>query len=310
MKTFILFAFVACSMSMVAQPVLQNGNNMLPVGTVAPLYRGEATGGIGNPGPNQIWDFSSIPFSDPGLVFSVVSPSATPFSSSYPSSNYAWTFSLAGQVQYFYFKISDSKYEVLADNVVAPGVGNDFTPNPKTSLKFPFNYNETYQDTFQKVGGVETTVTVTYDGYGTLITPKGTHTNVMRIKEDRGNGQVGYTWMTVDPLTTLLGYTQSNNSLALFGTYSTSSDETDKNINLTELIPNPAKNKTTLKISDYPILNTMKLNVLNVLGQIIKTVSISASTTEIELDNLTQGIYFYQLHDGSSLVASGKIIVE
>lgn len=296
MKKTLLITSLTFSILVSAQPVILNGNNIPSIGTTATLYSGTPVSGIGNPGANQTWDFSNVTFTAPGATWTVVNPASTPYFSSFPTANYAWTFNFSGSLRYFYFNVSASKFNVLADNLITPGSGNDFTPNTKTGLKFPFSYGDTLQDTFQKVGGTTKTVTVSYDGYGTLITPFATYTNVWRVKEDQGFGLGTYTWENENPLQPILVYTISNNSFTLFGNSPLGLHESN-NLQLSvDLFPNPATENLSIQSSE-----TIKaITCTNYLGQ---NVIIKLENTSLDISSLSKGIYFLNLttQNGNSI---------
>ncbi|MBA3706851.1 MAG: T9SS type A sorting domain-containing protein [Bacteroidetes bacterium] len=50
--------------------------------------------------------------------------------------------------------------------------------------------------------------------------------------------------------------------------------------------------------------------MVNIVGQVIKQVSINSESTMIDLENISSGIYFYQLLDRNNILKNGKIIVE
>src|SRR5690606_7715069 len=63
--------------------------------------------------------------------------------------------------------------------------------DPAEKLRFPFTFNNTFSDTYTgsaNLGGTIIprvgTVTVTAEGYGTLVTPAGTYQNVLKIKTE------------------------------------------------------------------------------------------------------------------------------
>lgn len=310
MKKSLLIACIAFTINAYAQPVILNGDNISKPGTSALLYSGVAAG-IGNPGANQTWNFSAVTFLSTGVTWTVVRPDSTPYFSAFPTSNYAWTFSKDTNYKYFYFNVSATKFDVLADNISAPGAGNDFSPNVKTALKFPFYYGDSVQDTYQKVGGTTGNVTTTYDGYGTLITPYGTYTNVWRVKEIQSSGNGTYTWESVNPIQPIMVYTISNNSLTMFGNAPIAGIKDPKHVQMSmDLFPNPAKDKLVFRLSDFSIYSNLTLNIFNLEGKAIKQVSINSNLTEIELESISRGIYFYQLKDEYNTIKTGKVILE
>ena len=306
MKKIVLVAFAVLSINALAQPVILNGNNIPVFGTTAPLFSGVAAG-IGNPGANQVWDFSGVTFSATPVTWTVVSPDSTPYFSSFPTANYAWAFTSTSPTRYFYFNVSSTKFDVLADNLLTPGSGNDFTPNYKTALQFPFSHGNTFQDTYQKVGGSPGIVTMTYDGYGTLITPFATYTNVWRVKEDLGSGYGTYTWENENPMQPILVYTISNNSFTLFGNAPLSGINDHSRVQMPiDVHPNPTNGIFTIgsKGKNYEVV------IVNVLGEKVYGSEIRNQRSEIDLSFQPKGIYFYQLRDEQGVLKTGKIIVE
>ncbi len=63
-------------------------------------------------------------------------------------------------------------------------------PNPRSQMEFPISYQSTFSDTYERVmdmgSGISNqevgAISAIVDGTGTLITPAGTYTDVLRIK--------------------------------------------------------------------------------------------------------------------------------
>ena len=243
MKKILLFISIAISIDTFAQPVITDGNNIPAAGLSVPVSFATPSSGVGNSGASQTWDFSSLSFSVIGTV-AVITPSSSPIGSSFPTANHCQ--SLVGQNSYNFFSVLSTKMECLGYNISSPGSGNDYTPNPRTTLKFPFNYLDTETDTWQKVGGSVNNVTLTYDGYGTLITPTATYTNVVRIKEDYGNSAIDYQWYTLNPLMGVMIYDHNTNRLYFMGVTATGVSEQNYFFTTVDIYPNPAANKITV----------------------------------------------------------------
>ena len=75
-------------------------------------------------------------------------------------------------------------------------------------------------------------------------------------------------------------------------------------INNINIYPNPAINKLTIENGNLKINN---ISILNLTGEIVKTTTVN--TNIIDVSNLTQGIYFLQIHTDNGLV-SKKFIKE
>ena len=69
--------------------------------------------------------------------------------------------------------------------------------------------------------------------------------------------------------------------------------------------PNPAKDKFTL-------LNThaKTLTLYNTVGEKVKEQKLNTNQNTIYKGNLADGLYFYSLNNGNTLIDSGKVIFE
>jgi hypothetical protein len=76
------------------------------------------------------------------------------------------------------------------------------------------------------------------------------------------------------------------------------------------IYPNPFTDKTTLKTNDVQLENAT-LELYDVLGNKVRVMkNLSGNSIVISRDGLTNGIYFYQLTNENSVIATGKITVE
>jgi len=161
---------------------------------------------IGASGTNITWDFSTVDFAHPSVMFDTIScvlPNGTPFFNepgmNYNLSNYCLrkdteTFSPEDDT-YFYYKLENDSLNFIgdwADNGISEKWFYSFS-NLRTDLIFPFTYNDIHTDLFEAAfldmsgsdwhyqsGSTEVTV----DGYGEIITPDGnTIYNTVRVKE-------------------------------------------------------------------------------------------------------------------------------
>ncbi|MCC6252639.1 MAG: T9SS type A sorting domain-containing protein [Bacteroidia bacterium] len=301
MKKVLLIAISAFSINAFAQPVILNGNNTPPSGLSVPVNYATTTS-VGPGGSNQMWNFGSLSYTPIGTV-DVIVPSTSPIGASFPTSNYA--LSLVGQNSYSFFEVSSNKMEVLAWTISTPGSGNDYSPNPKTLMKFPFNFLDTVNDTYQKVGESVNNVTLTYDGYGTLVTPSITYTNVVRVKEDYGGGAIDYQWYILNPFMSIAIFDHNFNRLYHFGA-SQATDITDQN-NLqmqVSVYPNPAADYIT--ITNIPNGSTIKIT--DITGRTFYSAENNNEKTTISTTKFVNGVYFIQVAN-SSLIATRKFVV-
>lgn len=68
----------------VAQPIIHSNGWGLGTEYVTQVSVGQASAGIGSPGPNQTWDFSTMAAVDGGLQW-IVDADRSPYAASYPS---------------------------------------------------------------------------------------------------------------------------------------------------------------------------------------------------------------------------------
>ena len=177
----LLFASFISAMHAIAQPTLTATG-------INPAVGDQITGNNanyvspGNAGANQTWDVSMMTSS--GVSTSTyITPASTPYASSFPNANLAIN---EGSGSYAYYKTSSSAWQIEGDVNGTPVVMSYF--NPEDLLRFPFTYTNNYTDTWATTfisGGVTFYRTgidsVTADSYGTLKTPNGTYSNVLRV---------------------------------------------------------------------------------------------------------------------------------
>lgn len=171
-----------------AQPILQN--NVIPnIGDAYQIANADTFGIFqGSAGANQSWNLSALhPVGDTQRVdYHNIVPAATPYVIHYPSATMATKIEEDTAI-YAYYRSEPNQLSFLGtENVVFKQIYSD----SDTRLKFPTNFDGSFQDTFAYTSdfgvgfifyakGLRTT---TYDGYGTLSTPLGTFSNAMRIK--------------------------------------------------------------------------------------------------------------------------------
>jgi hypothetical protein len=136
----------------------------------------------GNAGPAQTYDYSVLPTFNSNYEILGIDNLTSPFGTTYPSANATVSWSSFGS-PYYHFLLSDTSYIYL-------GGGGSFGDyqylDTYQQLQFPFTYNDSYTDTFVAVsntGGYRAgSVTLSGDGYGTLLVPGQTFNDVLRVK--------------------------------------------------------------------------------------------------------------------------------
>ncbi|NEN23052.1 T9SS type A sorting domain-containing protein [Cryomorpha ignava] len=191
------FGFVACSLISSAQTI--NIGDMTP--QIGHVYTQENSDYVspGTSGANQTWDLSGMT-TNQTFTTTISSPVGLPGAEDFPSATFASV--IQGQESIGYSAVINNRIEIVG--LYTPTASMTY-PNPQTQLQFPLSFQSTYSDTYernvdfgggignQEIGEASTIV----DGYGTLITPTGTYTDVLRLKQDveadlntTSNGQV------------------------------------------------------------------------------------------------------------------------
>ncbi len=173
---------------MLAQPTLQM--NVLPnIGDVVTLYECDtANVNPGNAGSNLTWDFSGLqPIAGTtGIPYHYLAPSSTPYAALFPAANFAVRID-ADTVSYGYSKVETNQYSLIG---FKNAVIEQKYLNPDIQFKAPLSLNGNFFDDYTNYTDASTGIIfyakgsrkVTYDAYGTLVTPAGTFQNAMRLK--------------------------------------------------------------------------------------------------------------------------------
>ena len=320
-----------CSVS-IAQPTL-TATGMNPV--IGNSYTVESANYVspGSSGASQTWNLSSMSGTSSSTA-NAVSPGSTTYGGSFPNSNLAWT-NTGGDA--IYYKTSNTALQFYG---VASGTTVLSYSNPEDQLHFPFTYNNTYSDTWAvnfNSGGYTVyrkgTTNVTADSYGTLVTPAGTFTNVLRIHfvqnyQDsiyvmgpqivtyNNDEYIWYKEGTHVQLATVYTLTPSTGSPTTSGTYTTTTsgiNEFSGILSSSDLFPNPASDKVTI---DFSLTENQKVNVrlINVIGE---QLNINQNTNGVQGENriqldvadLSEGIYFAQIVLNGNIAATKRFVI-
>ena len=206
---------------------------------------------------------------------------------------------------------SATKEETLADTYYGTGTGSDYAPNPESNLAYPFHYQDSLVDTFQKVNSTAKMVTITYDGFGTLITPFATYTNVVRIHKNFGVGDYDDNWYITTPfLSPVVRYESSTNMYTLVGhTTTTRVANVNKDYSV-QVYPNPVTSGSTIKVLSANGYSNASVTISDVTGRVMQKINISGDMTRLDKGTLPAGIYLYQVYNAGQRIANGKIIVQ
>ncbi len=211
----------------------------------------------------------------------------------------------------------------------AMGEGTSTYTDPLIEYKFPITYLQQFDDNYQfnVVSAATNTsesgqVSFTADAYGTVITPVGTFSNVIRVKRMRtatqtmpGSLQASYTnesyqWISQNEGVVLSfainsftfnGTTNTTKSLSYLVPGALSTAETDNRQADISVYPNPGEDRVTLKSKE----EIKKITVNSLDG---KTVLTAENNRSIDISGLPKGVYILQgtFRNGTSV--SKKII--
>lgn len=170
-----------------AQPTLQS--NVVPnVGDFVSLASAD-TNAVqpGNPGANLTWNFAALSPQSPPTISQYIVPTGTPYAASFTTANLVTKVGGGDTAIYSYARKEAGQFLILGTG--SPDFLQTYS-NPDAQLKYPTNYNGTYQDDYAYTTDAGTgfpfystgTHAVKYDAYGTLTTPLGTFPNTMRIR--------------------------------------------------------------------------------------------------------------------------------
>lgn len=138
----------------------------------------------GNSGPMQTYDYSVLPAFNSNYEILGIDNLTSPYAATYAIANATVSWSSFGS-PYYHFLLSDTAYIYL-------GGGGSFGTyeyiDVYEQLRFPFGYNDTYTDTFIAISNTGSyragSVTLSGDGYGNLLVPGQTFSNVLRVKRE------------------------------------------------------------------------------------------------------------------------------
>jgi len=309
-KTYTSIAAMLILASAFAQPSM-TGGNVPAVGYTRSISNGTATAPSATGGANITWDYSGASMPTIGTM-SVISPTVGPFVASFPTTNFAFKFSLTGgQELFFYYANTAAKLENLASNVTAAAAGSNTYTNGRSSVDFPIAYLGTTTDTYQKTGSSTiNTTTNTYDGYGTLKTPYGTYSNIVRIKQtNTAFANPDYMWYQTNPLFMIFSYSSDNNSYISFDGPSTGITAVATTPQLISVVPNPATSEAVFAIANTKTSSGI-ITIYSSLGQVMQQATIQSGILKVDVGMWAKGTYFYSFKTANSVSPTGKFLVQ
>ncbi|MCE3227660.1 MAG: hypothetical protein K0S32_2211 [Bacteroidetes bacterium] len=341
-KLYVLVLSTVFGLSVKAQYTVTSAQNPI-IGDIEQTWQLDTAslpaGGPG--GVSQIWNYTGIALVPSVAVMSnsYVAPSSAPNATVFPAAvNMAQTENGVDYTMAGYTSSGITIYGFSNPSVTA------IYQNPLTFATLPFTYGNISTDTYSTSYTFSTTnvsavgsVTTTGDATGTLNTPGNSFPNVLRIKLENKMVQtinssftqtinaVDYVYLNSSSKWSLLSQSSSTvsnntNTVVVYqksGKVSNnvlqSVKERDLHANFS-IYPNPASEK---KINLHYVLTTSEnynLTVYNVLGQIVKEVTIGERAPglyydDVDLGTLSSGVYYLKLK-GNKQEGTQKLILE
>lgn len=268
----------------------------------------------GTSGTGVTWDLSAMTNNSQITVATSANSGG-----SFPTANVKLTQSNGGVI---YYNITNSKMELVGLN--ASGTVFNYS-NPATYMQYPvttaYNYTDAFAASFT-VSGLNFnrtgSIQAEYSGTGTLITPEGTFTNVVRIKSTQTNTDtysggtinssiVAYNWYKAG-----VHHELANVSLITGTSTSQSAYYTDVPANLgleeSELInllvfPNPSNG--TIHINSDEQINTIEVYQLS--GELAAQQTVNNTSSEMDLSGLNSGMYLMKVYGQNGAVSVKRI---
>lgn len=265
------------------------------------LYNANPSGlSPGNAGANQVWDFSGLTLTtDNDTINKIPVATATNYND-FPNSSYCLKYTHNNTyVQYIFSSLSNTGLEMLGFSIYlydkTEFLNIKYT-NTQINFQFPYTYNMVINDTYQTVGQDPISFTTVYDAYGTLITPFGTYTNVIRQKTTKGT-QVYYGWYQTKPFGFVMNGQFTDNGNGYIQVFK---NTTGLGVNPIEpskamaVFPNPVHAELNIQLPAQQTLD--RVDISDVTGKIV--LKQDQNLNQINVSHLANGLYFIEAHSG------------
>lgn len=268
----------------------------------------------GSAGTGVTWDLSGMTNNSQVTVATAANSGGT-----FPTANVKLTQSNGGVI---YYNVSSTKMEIIGIDAN----GTVFTySDPVTYMQFPVNSSYNYTDagasSFTVSGFAFNRTTNTqseYSGTGTLITPAGTFTNVIRIKSTQTNTDtyaggtinssvIAFNWYKAGVTHELANVSNITGSSTSQSAYYTSVPanlglEESELINLL-MFPNPTNG--TIFINSDEVIS--KIEVYQLSGELAMEQTVNDHASEVSLSELNAGMYLVKVYGNNGAVSVKRI---
>ena len=326
-------------LSMVSLPLaaqtLNNGNTSAVVGETFTMHEANYMP-PGPAGASQTWNFASLN-TGAAQALGYVTPASTGHSSGVPGANLAAD---VGSDNSAFDQTSANGWDLLGV-YSSTGTVTMFYSNSERTLSYPLSYNDTWSDTFAsnftsngfpvaRAGSCNGIA----DGYGTLVMPYGTVTNVLRVKFDEdysddigGFGTVdydftSYSWIkpgTHNPLLVI-----NDNVTTSFGSPTTTQiarwlqggpigiDEALRNAIGIDIFPNPATDAVSVVFSSEG--GSLQLEIIDNTGRLVRSEGLNATLGigrhDLDVIALPAGLYMVRITAPNGQQGTQRLVVQ
>ncbi|MEG0926663.1 T9SS type A sorting domain-containing protein [Chryseobacterium sp.] len=333
MKKLTLILFLASGIMVYAQPSITRAG-VDRINSTITLKSEDVTGTTITAGPagaNVNWDFSGYT----GTNTLTITTKTCPGQSNcfrFPTAN---RITAPTGIETNDFSIMTDTEATMLGSHSGPSLGDVTTTyvNPLIEYKFPVTYLQQFDDTYEfnsvsaAIGNTNETgqVSQTVDAYGTIITPTGTYTNVLRIKRMRTATQIiastpapitatytneSYQWVSQTAGTVfsfaintfvLLGNTNIAKTVSYLETEVLSTIDLDSKKAEISVYPNPSTDFITLGSKE----DIKKVSISSLDGKVALK---AENPTNINISKLPKGVYILHGEFKNGASVSKKII--
>ena len=290
----------------------------------------------GSAGPNQTWDLRAIKNATAETTF-CVTPSSTPYSADFPSSNLAVYFRAGGDTTFEYSNSSSSSLLTLGNIVAEPAGTYLVTISPGiTTIPLPATYlthwiDSTTNVATDNVGSImvkqisHLAISDTVDGWGTVITPAGSFSalrekQIQTIVSDSlfSYSATSKTWTLISATaggitgeSFLWGAASKGQPVAsldldsLGGVTRAARYLGSPNAGISQPIRTSAAQINWISRTNYVTIATphgSEITVLNMQGRIIRNIAASGDKTTVNISSFHSGTYFFKVNAETKMV--------
>ena len=342
-KIYSILLFLSVIYSAKAQPIITKANYPgAGESYTGNIFLFTAPFNPGNNGPDQTWDFSSITSGWNTAPFDYVLPSATPYSTTFSSSDVA----LSAVLQYNYFKSSATEMQITGSVVSTTSTTVIPLSDPQKIISFPFTYGNNFKDTARSltymVSAGNNQRRIIYskseaDAYGSVTVPGGiVYNNVLRllitsktidstfnssnafVKEDISIDTFYY-WLSQDQkphVFALVKSQQGTNPPTTQAQYFSNPASPTGVLNAYDshfsLYPNPFYEELFVEIDEFLFKSkpSLYISIINSNGKEIAKYPMQSSRTRILRKDLSSGLYLYKIISEGEILSTGKLTVQ